>query len=97
RRPALFPYTTLFRSPRQRRPGHAHGGRQVGSAAANVVQFDEEGPVRVGRAQAEGVEGVPVPAYRIPDTELAKHSQGVALQRDPGDRKSTRLNSSHVE
>src|SRR2546422_5414006 len=62
-RSTLFPYTTLFRSPRAARRPHGGGGRRAPPAALRAAQ-DRDGDDADGAA-------------------------------DPGDRKSTRLNSSH--
>src|SRR5204862_1213405 len=95
--PTPFPYTTLFRSHRgrhrrgrgQRRPGSALRGVGAGSLIASPS----------GRGRRSG-----------PMDRTASRVRGVALnedvsyaltltlsQRERGDRKSTRLNSSHVE
>src|SRR3712207_7632560 len=81
-RSTLFPYTTLFRSREQ-------VGRLPGAVAALVVvgvrcggpEDDPRGPVA-----AAGEVGVPVPA-------AVDHDD---LDAGAGDRKSTRLNSSHA-
>src|SRR2546427_4553547 len=73
-RSTLFPYTTLFRSPR-RRPDAADRRRLALS----------RGPSRHGRA-------VRRPA-RTPPEHLAKPPAAA----EGGDRKSTRLNSSHSQ
>src|SRR5690606_42088569 len=86
-RPALFPYTTLFRShriPADRRPGGAGGrGRRPRPAAAVHLPVRGRG---VGGAGAVGVlRDRPRPA---------PVALGVLRRLD---RKSTRLNSSHVK
>jgi hypothetical protein len=63
---------------------HAHRGGQVRTAGAGIRHLDEERPVRVGCAQAEGGEAVAVLLHLVPDAEVAQDPQGVALQRDPG-------------
>src|SRR3712207_7634418 len=75
-RSTLFPYTTLFRSPRG---CEGWGGR---------------GPRSVGRQRQQDAGGQP-------DGGVADHAAGVADERvlpgrGQGDRKSTRLNSSHA-
>src|SRR5690349_22982495 len=78
--PALFPYTTLFRSLLDALHQRA---RQRGGGGSRA-----EPAVHVGSAvrAREAVQ------------ELARHSALLAAQeRDAVDRKSTRLNSSHVE
>src|SRR2546430_6534673 len=74
-RSTLFPYTTLFRSPR-RAPEKRRGSRQ------HLVQHAAEG-VDVG-ARVERV---------LPARLLRAHIG----RRPHGDRKSTRLNSSHSQ
>src|SRR3712207_8196585 len=73
-RSTLFPYTTLFRSARHRRPLRGQGedgGRAAGAPA---------------RHRQDGAGGQP----RL----LEGDERGVG--HPPGDRKSTRLNSSHA-
>src|SRR5690606_41076631 len=80
RRSALFPYTTLFRSPRQ------VGSVQVkvaDGANLNRVQADIENLLRVRRKIAVGAED---------DFSVRNLTEMVRA-----DRKSTRLNSSHVK
>src|SRR5690348_18027319 len=79
--PALFPYTTLFRSPRQRRPT-AEVRRAQGGEVVAVEPHDA-----VGRHGAAAVRGLPPPAVHDP--------RGDPRWRLRQDRKSTRLNSSH--
>src|SRR3712207_7849591 len=82
-RSTLFPYTTLFRS------GGAHG--HAGAVAAGDAGLDAE-PVLL--CDLPGAQLVPVfPAVGAGAEHLALP---VAAQHRPGDRKSTRLNSSHA-
>src|SRR3546814_12492732 len=77
----LFPYTTLFRSAAI--DGDDEGG--VGQA----VEAD-------GAGQADDMAAIDQPAaeFLLPLAELVEmHPRGILAQ--PGDRKSTRLNSSH--
>src|SRR5207253_6622287 len=84
--PTPFPYTTLFRSRKPHRGPHArqrgsHGGR-LGDAGPRPDGSGGGGAVRVG-------------------DELLPHSRWARTRpsrcrRDSEDRKSTRLNSSHV-
>src|SRR5262245_64511385 len=82
-RPALFPYTTLFRSSRLQgaeRDGHAAGraGREERTEAGRVARVDDE---RRGRfAGDDGAQRARRPLPGVGDE----------------DRKSTRLNSSHL-
>src|SRR5207253_10126468 len=81
--PTLFPYTTLFRSGRAQGDGRpARGDREpyVGVRDPRRIDSPRELLVRGGD------EGVP---SREPRARPAPHALG-------GDRKSTRLNSSHV-
>src|SRR5690349_23461063 len=77
----LFPYTTLFRS----RPGDVEGGAVLAHQEAELLGP----PCEIGEVG---------PGEREPEGALRR----IDLERDPpparvGDRKSTRLNSSHVE
>src|SRR5256885_14552088 len=90
-RSTLFPYTTLFRSHRRvdrwRRPGgFAHG---VGQCLEIVA---------VGRHRDVDVEPDDFPAARRrePPRVLLAQVVGVRLGEGGEDRKSTRLNSSHL-
>src|SRR5207249_12000689 len=90
-----FPYTTLFRSPpsprrdgdpqalRVRAPPRAPGGDQQGSARARSLH----GRAAEGRPRAHSW-----PALAAAREGLLREGGFVPL----GDRKSTRLNSSHV-
>src|SRR5690349_23451467 len=77
----LFPYTTLFRSRRGR-------DEQVEVAVAVVVGGRRAPPVVGGKAGRAGV--VAVVAGVVGEVEIVR---AVLVE----DRKSTRLNSSHVE
>src|SRR5690606_40943117 len=89
--PPLFPYTTLFRS--RQRPGHVGlEGGPCGSAYARSVGVDPAQEQRRGLAVADlGVgrehvgEQPPIIADRVDRLAWME------------DRKSTRLNSSHVK
>src|SRR3712207_9344777 len=90
-RSTLFPYTTLFRSPvrRQERADAGPGGEDVG------LGEPRGGEDRVGRVEEVAhVLGV--------GADLAGGAVVVGVRRPhvgvvaPGDRKSTRLNSSHA-
>src|SRR5204862_6265030 len=91
-----FPYTTLFRSPPAgAAPGAGRRGRLAGAGRC---------PGRRGRGGA-GRAAAPAPARARRDeraqaiTDRAAHPGAAAGGRpaDRADRKSTRLNSSHVE
>src|SRR5207302_5068515 len=88
--PTLFPYTTLFRSARRRFPARDLGigprSEQRGLVMADTQQLGRvlgEVVSRNGHAQAVG-DNTP---------QFLGLDAGVAA----GDRKSTRLNSSHVK
>src|SRR5690349_21912711 len=84
-RSTLFPYTTLFRSPIR---SQAHG------SDACVGRVDPRGATPgCERAIARASPGSSVSKY----PSLADQEINNSLQRFAGDRKSTRLNSSHVE
>src|SRR5204863_8328651 len=81
----LFPYTTLFRSrsSHDRRAHHVGGIRRGGAANGSALP-----PGSVGRPAGGNDE--------CPHAECCA-ARRVGPQLSPGDRKSTRLNSSHVE
>src|SRR5688572_32303577 len=90
-RSTLFPYTTLFRS------GYLE--QEGGVDAAGVG--DEDG-VELGQTSAQGFElGVGDHSHRLElRWGLCPHppaEEGVRPDRQEGDRKSTRLNSSHSQ
>src|SRR5690606_41455722 len=92
-RPALFPYTTLFRSIHAQdahpaRDSRAHGERTLYRADCHDV-VERQHCVCLGMRREEGLEGFPATgeSFHTPD-------HGTARLRD---RKSTRLNSSHVK
>src|SRR5207249_12040717 len=74
--PTLFPYTTLFRSPRR--------GRAWGASSSPVTHADTRGS---SRARRESIETMRAWAYGL------RRNATCSVR---GDRKSTRLNSSHV-
>src|SRR5438552_14969289 len=83
-RSTLFPYTTLFRSPPARAPAMAapvvvRGGGELASAAARLLFLSGFSVAVLERAEPLAVR------------RLVSFSEAVAA----GDRKSTRLNSSH--
>src|SRR5690606_40603617 len=90
-RPALFPYTTLFRS-RGRRTlptAQARGARKgsLPSSALPVGHF-------FGAEPLVALVGVPAAIFFV---ESSDHALGMRRVDAPKDRKSTRLNSSHVK
>src|SRR5256885_13223666 len=88
-RSTLFPYTTLFRS-----PGDPVVGLQMGDAlpAENDVAGAD-----VGHAEDRLEEGGPAGAVRPHHRQPFAGPDGeVDVEEDRKDRKSTRLNSSHL-
>src|SRR3546814_14019045 len=79
----LFPYTTLFRS------GGEHRVPAVGGDGGRVARAAGGGRARVGVAGPGDGRTAPHPDAQFPSRAVAE----VVLGR--GDRKSTRLNSSH--
>src|SRR5690349_23826060 len=77
-RSTLFPYTTLFRSGFEPRPGQAAMAARV----AEAIDNDERLLVEAGTGTGKTL------AYLLP---------AILSGRKVVDRKSTRLNSSHVE
>src|SRR5690606_40191227 len=90
----LSPYTTLFRShvvhrPR-RRPRHVLARRFIDRAMAGAGKLP---PGRIPRHRAPQVRALPVES----DKAFGKARQIELAVAKPRDRKSTRLNSSHVK
>src|SRR5690606_42140808 len=82
--PTLLPYTTRFRS--QQRAQRLVTGRSFGQMGDGVGRRSEAGPAqRVPHAQPQLLD-----VERLGDVVHP-------AQLQPGDRKSTRLNSSHVK
>src|SRR5699024_11828118 len=80
--PTLFPYTTLFRSPvADLLRTVVHLAEVAGAVSLLLQGFRQGGTIIVG--EPGGVEPQSTPALLVPP-------------RDHPDRKSTRLNSSHV-
>src|SRR5207249_7859471 len=90
-----FPYTTLFRSAREHaREAFVLGVRRQHARRRDVYRDDQLGAEGAGRVEGD------VRDHRAVDVEPAADlvRREVARQRARGeeDRKSTRLNSSHV-
>src|SRR5690606_41949932 len=92
--PPLFPYTTLFRS---------HLGYRIGHSASEgekSTNSESGGGTRYRRARSRNRESQgPFGGHRLRPT-IAAGSAATrvgALGAQQGDRKSTRLNSSHVK
>src|SRR5207302_9909292 len=85
-RSAVFPYTTLFRSLRKRNRAQAAGGQRRGGRG-------EEFPA------GGGLHGAIIAGYNGPVDEQQIRALIDRMNRAwlEGDRKSTRLNSSHVK
>src|SRR3712207_9441946 len=90
-RSTLFPYTTLFRSRPRGNPGDEDVRARPGSTGA-LPRFSRE--VHPGLPRAGAVhEDVPVHDPAGPEL---RHRHAAGASPDLGDRKSTRLNSSHA-
>src|SRR5690349_22394002 len=83
-RPPLFPYTTLFRSPNL---------ALVTWYAAGLEAIDISNPAQPGRL----AEFRPDPLPSVTHEDPGLGGSAVEMWSYPIDRKSTRLNSSHVE
>src|SRR5699024_11479276 len=94
--PSLIRYTTLFRSPvvTRREDVGEHG--QVHDLFHGLVAIgkDQQVPVRVGHQDVLGLTAHPAAHVHVPVGR--PRLVGVDVEADLGDRKSTRLNSSHV-
>src|SRR5204863_10166333 len=91
--PTLFPYTTLFRSQAAANAwGYAWTGFQNAAAAFQSALEDKDG----NRAAAVAlVRQLTKKIQSNPDvTDVQRAALGITIAKD---RKSTRLNSSHVE
>src|SRR5690606_41811410 len=85
--PALFPYTTLFRSD-QREHAAAHAGlehRGVRRGLSGLRDPERADPRLLQQLEHRGV------------VDVVERIQVAPSQRNREDRKSTRLNSSHVK
>src|SRR5690606_41457124 len=96
RRPPLFPYTTLFRSELAAAPL-----RDVLVSRVVREREDDERPLQVGEIPIEGrlgeAEVLRERRWRQEAGELAGQHVEHSLEEERVDRKSTRLNSSHVK
>src|SRR5690606_39391877 len=90
----LFPYTSLFRShhTRQRLPLSFHDGENVVLAHDEVI-----GAVDLDLGAGVLGEKNPVAHFHRESDPLPVREDATATHRDHLDRKSTRLNSSHVK
>src|SRR3712207_7974007 len=79
-RSTLFPYTTLFRSRPIEMP-------EQGLQLRHVILEEQQAPRVLGFPPADPVRG---------DHAVTRRESGRDLAPGPGDRKSTRLNSSHA-
>src|SRR5690606_41666768 len=84
-RSTLFPYTTLFRS-----------RGSAGEDAARRVPFHGV-PAHPRAALGDGTGGVPAPGGLFLRLRRSGADRGPERRGHPPDRKSTRLNSSHVK
>src|SRR5690606_40864041 len=94
--PTPLPYTTLFRSYLEQQVGRVADGPAAPVVGA-LVQRQQ--PAVGQEAQAEGVAQPPGDDFQAAAVEVAPHHRGGAGHDggDSPDRKSTRLNSSHVK
>src|SRR5438270_3961082 len=90
-RPTLFPYTTLFRS--DLHFGQAQAGLGIGGGDA-VVAREAEFESAADRSAVDG--GDPRLAAGL-DAPVEQRELAALLEHHGGDRKSTRLNSSHSQ
>src|SRR5207249_8487287 len=92
-RSPLFPYTTLFRSlsAQRRRAGREKGTRDFRLPGAGAVPAD-----RLSRGQDHRGEAGGGPSGRAESAEGLPARDSHLSQSSESDRKSTRLNSSHV-
>src|SRR5690348_17677408 len=81
-RSTLFPYTTLFRSAGNRQPG-----KQAATKAAKKAAKKQGGRQNAPAAETDNAEAADDADAQADDLDSA--------DGDAGDRKSTRLNSSH--
>src|SRR5689334_23775991 len=79
----LFPYTTLFRSVPDEQPGHLR----------RRVRVPERAAARAQRRRRR--EALPRSDSRDPEGGEGSRDRDADHRADEGDRKSTRLNSSH--
>src|SRR3712207_9280520 len=90
-RSTLFPYTTLFRSLIAH--GEAVGERGVRRRIGRLLGHVGSQPVQRSPHDVDGVLDEAPDRHRTPARRLARLLLG---QAEGGDRKSTRLNSSHA-
>src|SRR5688500_20068533 len=83
----LFPYTTLFRSHRVRRDGAAEGDIRR-PRPSDGIRLRRDGPADAGHLRGLDLRGI--------DVRQRGAAADVEGPHGPGDRKSTRLNSSHL-
>src|SRR5690606_42019517 len=95
-RPTLFPYTTLFRSARDRSPlRHSDDVRRSGSSASDAHLEPVRRTAPMPPTVAESRRWRRVGGNRGADRLV--HHVGSGAVNAGADRKSTRLNSSHVK
>src|SRR5256885_7984588 len=98
-RSTLFPYTTLFRSLEHHGDVLAAQRAQIALAQGiDVLAIDHDAP---GRGLDEAVEhahqgGLARARQAHDDGDLARLDGEIGVEHARGDRKSTRLNSSHL-
>src|SRR5204863_5224045 len=87
--PTLFPYTTLFRSNLPAKPDTLLFNKVTIKNATQAVQMFGPAQAAVARAVVDSVSSGIIPRDKVDDHRTR--------DRRLRDRKSTRLNSSHVE
>src|SRR5690606_39283076 len=91
-RPLPLPYTTLFRSPAEKRRDAGEGAQDQGEAHQDFTPDHQRREPRVVAAVQQELDEAPVPVKGDGCRRLHLHGPGPVP-----DRKSTRLNSSHVK
>src|SRR5947207_9685864 len=87
-RSTLFPYTTLFRSEAERGPSDQHG------TAPTAEERSRQSVTTSGRPLMGTTSGATTSPPSLINT--GRHPAARAASTSVGDRKSTRLNSSHT-
>src|SRR3712207_9179457 len=90
-RSTLFPYTTLFRS-----GGDRGGSRRTASRGLLSLRGGSIGAWDMARRPAQGGLATGFSLFRVNRQPPPLRARGQGQFEDAGDRKSTRLNSSHA-
>src|SRR5690606_40899002 len=94
--PTLFPYTTLFRSPEANGRSADQNHTPPGHRRLSPATLEWDGYVGM-RWRDSGPREAYAPAQRATRGRLLVRCECMGLSVRCGDRKSTRLNSSHVK